>query len=80
MIEVKFEELAIFVVSCVFVFVGLLLFLHRSREKSHFRKRRHQILQCPVCGEIFEDRTSEKMPKCKGCGRKTLRGNDRSLG
>jgi len=80
MIEVKFEELAVFLVACVFLFVGFLLFLHRSKERSYRRKRRQQIVHCPVCGVIFEDRTSEKFPSCKGCGRKTLRGNDRSLG
>jgi len=80
MIEVKFEELAIVLISCAFLFMGLLLFLHRSRERAYRRKRRYQVVHCPVCGAVFEDRTSEKFPVCSGCGRKTLRGDDRSLG
>ncbi len=80
MIDIKFAELAILVVAGTFLLLGFLLFLHSSRNKSHYRKRRRQIVTCPVCGEVFEDRSTEKLPACSGCGRKTLRGNDRSLG
>lgn len=80
MIEVKFDELSIFVVATVLLFVGFLLFVHRSKERNYRRRRRFQIVKCPVCGDVFEDRTAEKIPSCKGCGRKTLRGSDRSLG
>ncbi len=80
MIELNFEEFSLFVVGGSILFMGFLLFLHSSRSKAYRRKRRYQVVQCPVCGEVFDDRGSEKMPECVGCGRKTVRGYDKSLG
>ena len=80
MIEINFEELALIVITGLFLLLGLLLLVHSSRDRRYRRKRSLQIIQCPVCGEVFDERGSEKIPICIGCGRKTLRGNDKSLG
>lgn len=80
MIEMNFEEFSLFIVAGSVLLVGFLLLLHSLRERSYRRKRFYQVVQCPVCGEVFDDRTAEKMPECKGCGRKTIRGYDKSLG
>ena len=80
MIEMNFEEFSIFIVVMSIVFLLLLLGLHSLRERSFRRRRYYQVVQCPVCGEVFDDRSSEKFPECKGCRRKTVRGYDRSLG
>lgn len=80
MIELSFEQFAILIVGGAFLFMGFLMFVHRWRAKKYRRKRYLQVVICPVCSEVFDDRTSEKMPICPGCGRKTLRGNDKSLG
>ncbi len=80
MIEMNFEEFSLFIVSGCVLMMGLLLLVHSIRSRSYRRKRFYQVVQCPVCGEVFDDRSSEKMPECKGCGRKTIRGYDKSLG
>jgi rRNA maturation endonuclease Nob1 len=80
MIEMNFEEFSLFIISVCVLTMGLLLFVHSFRSRSYRRKRFHQVVQCPVCGEVFDDRSAEKMPKCTGCGRKTIRGYDKSLG
>ena len=80
MIEMDFEEFSLFIVSSSILLMGLLLLVHSLRARSYRRKRFYQVLQCPVCGEVFDDRSSKKLPECKGCGRKTIRGYDRSLG
>lgn len=80
MIEMNFEEFSIFIVTGSILMMGLLLFVNTVRSRSYRRKRYYQIVQCPVCGEVFDDRSSEKTPKCTGCGRKTIRGYDKSLG
>lgn len=80
MIEMNFEEFSLFIVSSCVLLMGLLLFVHSIRSRSYRRKRYNQVVQCPVCGEVFDDRSAEKMPECIGCGRKTIRGYDKSLG
>lgn len=80
MIEMNFEEFSLFIISGSVLLLVLILFAHSIRSRSYRRKRYNQVVQCPVCGEIFDDRSSEKMPECTGCGRKTLRGYDKSLG
>ena len=80
MIEMDFEQFSLFIVGGSILLLVLLLSMHSLRTRSYRRKRYHQVIQCPVCGEIFDDRSSVKMPECRGCGRKTIRGYDRSLG
>ncbi len=80
MIEMSFEELSILVIGGIFSLMALLLFVHSSSERRDEKKRNFQIMKCPVCGELFDDRTNVRMPKCLGCGRKTLRADDKSLG
>lgn len=80
MIEMNFEEFSIFIVSSSMILMGLLLLIHALRSRNYRRKRFYEVVQCPVCGEVFDDRSSEKMPECTCCGRKTIRGYDRSLG
>jgi len=80
MIEVKFEELALTIFTLAFLSVFFLQISYNSRQRKLRKRAKLQIVQCPVCGEVFEDKTQERMPECPGCGRKTLRGNDRSLG
>jgi len=80
MMEMDFEEFSLLVIAAVAIFMALLMLLHSLRSKNYRRKRYYQIVQCPVCGEVFDDRSAEKMPICKGCGRKTIRGYDKSLG
>ena len=80
MIEMNFEEFSVFIVAMSMLLLVLLLGLHSLKERRFRRRRYYQVVQCPVCGEVFDDRSSEKFPKCKGCGRKTVRGYDRSLG
>jgi len=79
-IELKFEELALTIFTLALLSVAFLQISHKSRERKQRRRAKLQIIQCPVCGEVFEDKTQERRPECPGCGRKTLRGNDRSLG
>ncbi len=80
MIEINFEELALVIVTGLLLLIAFLLLVHSSRERRYKKKRYYQIVHCPVCGEIFDDRSAEKTPNCVGCGRKTLRGYDKSLG
>ncbi len=80
MIEMSFEELAIFVIGGTFLLMGFLLLLHSSSERRYRKKRNYQIVKCPVCGELFDDRSNVRIPECPCCGRKTLRADDKSLG
>ena len=80
MIEMNIEELSLFIISGSVLFLGFLLLVHSLRARSYRKKRYNQVVQCPVCGVVFDDRSNEKLPECKGCGRKTLRGYDKSLG
>ncbi len=80
MIEMNFEEFSLFVIAVSILLLVLLIAVHSFKERSFRRKRYFQVVQCPVCGEVFDDRSSEKFPECRGCGRKTVRGYDRSLG
>ncbi len=80
MIEMNFEEFSLFIISGSILTMGLLMLINFFRTRSHHRKRFYQVVQCPVCGNIFDDRSSEKMPECPCCGRKTIRGYDKSLG
>jgi rRNA maturation endonuclease Nob1 len=80
MIEMDFEEFSLFIVTGSVLLLLFMLIAHTIRSRSYRKKRYNQVVQCPVCGEIFDDRSNEKMPECVGCGRRTLRGYDRSLG
>ncbi len=80
MIEMNFEEFSMFIVVGSVFLLLLLLMMHGWKAKSFRNKRYYQVVQCPVCGEVFDDRSSVKFPECKGCGRKTVRGYDGSLG
>lgn len=80
MIEMNFEQFSLFIVVGSLLALGFLLLVNSLKAKSYRRKRYLQVVHCPVCGEIFDDRTAQKMPECRGCGRKTTRGYDKSLG
>jgi len=80
MIEMNFEEFSVFVIAMSILLLLLIIALHSLKERSYRKKRYYQVVQCPVCGEVFDDRSSEKYPECLCCGRKTVRGYDRSLG
>lgn len=80
MIEMNFEEFCIFIISGAIMLMVLLFIGHAIQSRSYRKRRFLQIVQCPVCGEVFDDRSSEKMPECPSCGRKTIRGYDKSLG
>ncbi len=80
MIEMNFEEFSLLIVSVSVLMVLFLSFMHFLRARGYSKKRYYQVVQCPVCGTVFDDRSGEKRPECKGCGRKTIRGYDRSLG
>lgn len=80
MIEMNFEQFSVFIVTSSIFLLMLLLIMHAWKAKNYRKRRFYQVVQCPVCGEVFDDRSSVKFPECKGCGRKTVRGYDRSLG
>jgi len=67
-IEMNFEEFSIFIISMSILLLVLLLGLHALKERRFRRRRYYQVVQCPVCGEVFDDRSSEKFPECKGGG------------
>lgn len=80
MIELNFEQFCMVVFLGVGLFLLLLICLHWLRRIVYQRRVCREILHCPACGDVFVDRGKEKRPACRGCGRATLRYDDRSLG
>lgn len=80
MIEVTLKELGLWVMTLLFITLGMLALISRMRDRRHLRRRRREIMCCDVCGNVFEDLSGERIVACDQCGRDTLRGRDRSLG
>lgn len=80
MIEMTIEHMGLWIMTLTLLGIFFLYIGSRARDRSYLRQRKKDILNCPVCGNLFEDRGGEKVVPCPRCGRDTQRGRDRSLG
>ncbi|GAA5495277.1 hypothetical protein SAMN02745181_3567 [Rubritalea squalenifaciens DSM 18772] len=80
MIEMTIEELGLWIMAVTLLLLFFMILGSRARDRRYLKNRNKEIISCPVCGCLFEDRGSSKIVPCPNCGRDTQRGRDRSLG
>ena len=68
MIRVELPVL-IFIYICAFaaVICGLWLFEGWQRQKRRKQALRYAV-RCTICASIFEDKTTDPLPRCPRCG------------
>lgn len=80
MIELTIEDFILWMISLPMVMIGLHAIWANMKRRASINSARRHIVNCRVCGNLYQDRSRERHPACPECGRANQRGRSRRLG
>ncbi|WP_018970581.1 hypothetical protein [Rubritalea marina] len=78
--QISFNDLVISVLSITLLLLGVFHCGRVISSRAAKRRAKRVVMQCDVCGNLYQNPEGLKILPCPACGRDNRRGRDKSLG